>query len=960
MKRINAAAWPDCLTDHLHMQLAQIDQSKLSADQLASDDAKHVLACSQFVMNYAQRHPTEMVDLIKSGDLNQSIKRNDYVDQFEETWQQIDVENEAEIMHALRQFRNREMVRIAWRDIAGSADMVETTRDLSWLAEVMLDTTLARLHEKLVRRFGEPVNAAGIPQQMVIIAMGKLGAHELNFSSDIDLIFAFPDGGQTNGEKKVLDNQEFFIRLGKQLIKVFNEVTADGFVFRVDMRLRPFGQSGALVLSFDAMEEYYVSHAREWERYAMIKANIAAGDKQAGLELMEMLTPFVFRRYLDFGAYQAIREMKAMIDREVLQKGMTTDVKVGRGGIREVEFIGQTFQLLRGGNDPSLQARRILEILAELANLSIITKEESDELIEAYIFLRNTEHRIQEIADQQTQALPTNVLDQARIAVGMGFENWDDFLGELAKQRGRVSESFANILRTENEEEADQDNDDLISVWQQESDDAIAITQLQTAGYAAAQEALTLIRQLQDNRQLQKLNAEPQRRLDRLMPMVLENVAALEADQQITTLDRVFKLIQAITRRSVYLALLREHPAALETLIKLCAASPWIASHITRQPILLDELIDRNALFAPPDEAELRAELDDQLTNVDEDDLERQMDSLRQFRHSQVLRVAAADITGHLPLAEVSNHLSAIAEVVLRGATDMAWSDMVSRYGEPGYVIDGERHPAHFAVIAYGKLGGFELGYGSDLDVVFIHDSRGEKTETTGEKPLDNNVFFNRLGQRVIHILTALTPAGRTYEIDTRLRPSGNSGFLVTSLQAFEDYQFKQAWTWEHQALTRARAVAGNEALQTQFTELRAKVLSQVRSDESLKKEVHDMREKMRSALVKPRVGEFDLKQGIGGMADIEFIVQYSVLRWAPEYPDLLTYTDNLRQLEILTRLGLIETEQSTLLRDAYFTYRADGHRLALQDQSALVSDDKYQEYRTGVKAIWTQLLEKV
>lgn len=951
-------AWPECLRSHYETQLSQIDSSALPADFLAEETTQRVLACSQFVMNYVQRFPQLIADMQASGVLTSSLERGDLERRYQAILNGLPDDEDECLMQAMRQFRNREMVRIAWRDIAGTADMVETTRDLSWLAEVMLDLTLARLHERLALRFGEPCNAAGEPQKMVVIAMGKLGAHELNFSSDIDLIFAFPEGGQTNGEGKVLDNQAFFIKLGKRLIKVFNETTCDGFVFRVDMRLRPFGQSGALVLSFGAMEDYYVSHAREWERYAMIKANIAAGDKQAGAELMNMLCPFVFRRYLDFGAYQSIREMKAMIDREVLSKGITTDVKVGRGGIREVEFIGQTFQLLRGGNEPSLQARRILDILSKLASHNLITKKEAADLIEAYTFLRDTEHRIQEIADQQTQALPTSDLDQARIAIGMGFPNWEEFLTELARHRGRVSRCFAEILRTENEQETDVLRNELVAVWLDDTEDEQAIAHLKAAGFAEAETNWAQLTQLKHHAERQKLNAEPQKRLDRLMPLVLGDLAGLPAKEQVETMDRVMKLIQSIMRRSVYVALLKEHPGARELLIRLCAASPWIASYITRYPILLDDLIDQNSLFAPPDQSALAIELHDQLIHIHEDDLERQMDALRQFKHSQVLRVAAADMTGHLPLAEVSNHLSAIAEVVLNAATQLAWRELTERFGEPTYHYEGEEKIAHFAVIAYGKLGGLELGYGSDLDVVFIHDSQGEKAVTNGKKSLDNTVFFNRLGQRVIHILTALTPAGRTYEIDTRLRPSGNSGFLVTSLQSFVDYQHKQAWTWEHQALVRARAVAGDESLQARFTAIRAEVLRQARDQQTLQKAVREMREKMRSALVKAKKDQFDLKQGLGGMADIEFIVQYSVLRWASDYPDLLVYTDNLRLLEILARLGLLQAEQCTLLRDAYFAYRADGHRLALQDQSALVSEKNYQDYRAGVITIWTELLE--
>ena len=958
---------PAILELPLQRILDQIDNQRLPAELISSPAAIKVLACSRFISGYCQRSPTSFRQLLESGDLHREVSRDYYRSGLQTLLDPLKGANadDADLMRRLRQFRNREMVRIAWRDIAGLAGLEQTMEELSLLAEEMLDQTLNLLHDWLVDRFGRPENHAGIPQHMVIIAMGKLGAHELNFSSDIDLIFAFPEAGSTAGGTKSLENQEFFIRLGKQLIKAFNEVTADGFVFRVDMRLRPFGQSGALTLSFAAMEEYYVSHARDWERYAMIKANIAAGDKVAGAGLMRMLTPFVFRRYLDYGAYQAIREMKVMIDREVLRKGMENDIKLGAGGIREIEFIGQTFQLLRGGRVPALQARGILQVITTLHQMDILTGAIAEELKVAYCFLRNTEHRIQEIADQQTQALPTSDLDRARVSFGMGFENWDQFIRQLDQHRDNVAEQFALLLNTSDDDDGSKPGVDLAILWQSEMNTELALASLQQAGFVEPHEILQLINRFRDSHVLKNLSKQGQERLDRLMPLVLEEVAQItEPDQsrelslhQKITLERVLTLIESVARRSVYLALLKEHPQALVRLVELCAASPWIAAYITRQPILLDELIDRETLFSPPQQAELKRLLTDQLMHLAADDLERQMDTLRHFRNSQILRVAAADITGHIPLAEVSNYLSAIAEEVLIAATELVWQEMVDRYGEPSYLEHDLAGRANFAIIAYGKLGGLELGYGSDLDVVFIHDSHGDQQVTNGKKQVDNSVFFNRLGQRLIHILTAMTPAGRTYEIDTRLRPSGMSGFLVSSLEAFTEYQQNKAWTWEHQALVRARPVAGDRALQDAFLKVRNAVLTRTRSETDLKQDVREMREKMREALVKHSSDMFDLKQGAGGMADIEFIVQYSVLRWASEHAELLEFTDNLRLLEILANLGLLKVEESNLLRDAYFAYRADGHRLALQELPAMVAATEYQAYRAGVEKIWKKLL---
>ncbi len=926
---------------------------------LSSLEARKVLACSQFVSNYCLRSPEQFRSLMSSGDIKQSFSRQAYSSRLAVILANINEEDD--LMIALRCFRNREMVRIAWRDIVNLAELEETMSDLSLLAEEMLDHTQSWLHKRLADRFGEPESTNGTPQKMVIIAMGKLGAHELNFSSDIDLIFAFPEAGQTNvekiGKKKSLDNQEFFIRLGKQLIKAFNEITADGFVFRMDMRLRPFGESGALALNFDAMEEYYVTHARDWERYAMIKANIAAGDKIAGAELMKMLLPFVFRRYLDYGAYQSIREMKAMINREVLRKGITTDVKLGHGGIREIEFIGQTFQLLRGGREPRLQTRKILEVLNTLLALEMISDDEGNELREAYIFLRNTEHRIQEIADQQTQALPTSELDQARVAFGMDFDSWEDFLLALAKHRDRVSEHFSQLLRTADDDEAEE-SETLTGIWLDETDADLVLEQLEKVGFCEVEQVLRMIEQLRNHYGLEKLSSEAQRRLDRLMPSALEMVAGVAHEKQIVTLERVFHLIAVIAKRSVYLSLLSEHPKALLRLIELCAASPWIADYIASQPILLDELIDRDSLYSPPDQEELSILLNDQLMYLPQDDLERQMDTLRHFRHSQILRVAAADISGHLPLAEVSNHLTYIAEEVLTAAAGIAYRENTQRFGEPFCVENGQKRMANFAIIGYGKLGGYELGFSSDLDVVFLHDSTGNEQYTNGEKQVDNSVFFNRFGQRLIHILTVMTQAGRTYEIDTRLRPSGLSGFLVTSMDTFADYQHEKAWTWEHQALVRARSTSGKQVIVDTFNDIRRQILSNKRDENVLKKDVREMREKMRESLDKRVKGTFDLKQGLGGMADIEFIVQYSVLRWAAEHEELLEFTDNLRLFESLADLSLLKREEAILLKDAYFSYRADGHRLALQGNDAVVSESDYLEFRHGVTKIWERLIE--
>jgi glutamate-ammonia-ligase adenylyltransferase len=911
---------------------------------------EHVWAVSPFVAEYCAKDPARFVELQESGDLGRSYGEEEYAQRLSVALEVVG--DEAGLMRFLRQFRNREMVRIAWRDIAGQAGLEETLSDLSRFADAALDAALNWLHRQLSATFGIPQDERGQPQSLVVIAMGKLGAHELNFSSDIDLIFVYPKAGETAGGTKTLSNHEFFDRLGQKLIKALSEVTADGYVFRVDMRLRPFGESGPLVLSFDAMEQYYTTHARDWERYAMIKARCCAGDRAAGEQLLKLLRPFVYRRYLDFGAFQALREMKRLINDEVRRKGIESNVKLGRGGIREIEFIGQTFQLIRGGRVPALQTRRILDVLECLGKLGYLPREAVDDLTTAYVFLRNTEHRLQQIRDQQTQSLPKDDLDRLRVALGMGFENWEAFSKALETHRGRVQHHFDQLLDRAEGEPATAEKPLHADLWQGNSDPAT----LENEGFDDPSTASAVIANLKGLAGARGLSRTEQARLDRLMPMLLTSVT--RTANPTATLERIARLIETIVRRSVYLALLTEHPDALAQLVKLCSASPWLAGYVTRQPILLDELLDPRTLYAPPGPDELDAQLEGQLAQVDPQDLERQMETLRHFKHAQVLRVAASDIAGVLPVAKVSDHLTAIAETVLRAALRLAWGHFTTRHGIPECLDEGVKRPAGFAIIAYGKLGGLELGYGSDLDLVFLHDSRGTEQVTNGPKPLDNPTFFARLGQRIIHLINTVTPAGKAYDIDTRLRPSGASGLLVSNLDAYREYQESHAWTWEHQALIRARPVAGDPRTAAGFNAIRRETLGQPRGEAKLKHDIREMREKMREALCKKEPGMFDLKQGAGGITDIEFMVQYAVLRWAAGYPELLEATSNRLLLEFLAASHLLEDDACQAFRDAYFAYRAKTHALALQEESALVSETEFEGHRAKVADAWNRLIE--
>ena len=866
-----------------------------------------------------------------------------------------DCSDEAVLSARLRTLRRREMVRIAWRDLSGAAKLTETLEDLSALADACVDAALTWLYDAASRRHGEPRDERGRAQRLVVLGMGKLGGRELNYSSDIDLIFAFPEHGSTAGPRP-LENQEFFLRLAQKLIRVLDALTADGFVFRVDMRLRPFGDSGPLVASFAALETYYQSQGRDWERYAMIKARAIAGDLEAGERLLETLRPFVFRRYLDYGAFESLRNLKAMIAQEVERKGLQDNVKLGPGGIREIEFIGQAFQLIYGGREPPLRVRGIREVLERLADSRRLPEDAVDRLQHAYDCLRRTENRLQAWQDRQTHRLPEDDTGRLRLAFSMGFADWPAFRQTLDAHRSFVAERFAQVFALGREAPVAEGMAALAAVWHETVSREAAAARLAAAGYDHPPAALEALDRLRGSLAYRSMSAHGRERLDRLMPALLREAG--NGPQPAVTLARLAPLLEAVARRSVYLALLHEKPVALGQLVALAGASPWIAEQLTRFPVLLDELLNPAVLYAPPGPEALAAEVRQMLSRVPEGDHEAHLLVLRQFKQINVLRVAAADVSGALPLMVVSDHLTAIAETLLHEALVQAWADVTVRHGLPRCVVDGVARTAGFAIIAYGKLGGLELGYGSDLDLVFLHDSAGEEQETDGERPLDNATFFARLAQRLIHVLTAPTGAGVLYEIDTRLRPSGRAGMMVASIDGYAAYQRAGAWTWEHQALVRARPVTGSAAIAERFCALRQEVLARVREPAVLRREVREMREKMREHLGSRNPAAFHLKQDRGGMADIEFIVQYLVLAHTAEEPILVRYTDNVRQLAALEATGILRSADANLLRDAYRQLRRRAHLAKLRDEPATITGNELKPYRDGVERLWQRIME--
>lgn len=840
----------------------------------------------------------------------------------------------------LRKLRNRIMARLIWRDFSRQCKAEETVQQISLLAEFCIRTAVDCAGHELRERFGQPLSLeSGEVQQLVTLAMGKLGAHELNLSSDIDLIFVYPESGQTEGGRKSVSNQEYFIKVGQRVIALLDKVTIDGFVFRVDMRLRPYGESGPLVMNFSAFEAYYQDQGRDWERYAMIKARAVTGAAADIAYLESMLRPFIYRRYVDFSVIESLRDMKRMISEQVIRKGLQNDVKLGPGGIREVEFIGQCFQLIRGGRDAPLRCRGLMDALSASEKLGCLPTEAVSELREAYWFLRDSEHAIQGYQDRQTQRLPEDSDAQESLSRVMGFDSFEHYLATLNMHRAKVGGHFVDLIAPASEQSAATKR---TWFW-----DDLDLDQIAALGFKESGAVSVALERLTQSVTVRTLQAEPRRRLDLAMPKLLE--ACAQQPNASETVARLVPMVEAVLRRSAYLLLLIENPGALNELVRLFAASPWIAKQLSLRPALLDELLDLEHLYQAPDKHVLEDDLALQMRSIPLDDLEAQMDALRYFKAAQVLRVAASEIGGFLPLMKVSDKLTFIAEVILEWAVKVAWTDLTIKHGKPSHLIAG----TGFCVVAYGKLGGLELNYSSDLDLVFLYDAPAQAM-TDGDKPIDCARFYTRLGQRVIHMLETRMTLGVLYEVDMRLRPSGKSGLLVSSFTAFERYQLQEAWTWEHQALSRARAVAGDAALDEAFQTIRLKVLGQARDKPVLAEEVQSMRQKMRESLdADIKADTFNLKHGFGGIVDIEFMVQYALLALSAKHPSLAKYTDNIRQLEALASLGLISAETADELSQAYLAYRSATHECALQEEPSKVSGAQWNKYRQAVGQLW-------
>ncbi|MEC5385935.1 bifunctional [glutamate--ammonia ligase]-adenylyl-L-tyrosine phosphorylase/[glutamate--ammonia-ligase] adenylyltransferase [Uliginosibacterium sp. H3] len=841
-----------------------------------------------------------------------------------------EVLTEANLGQRLRRLRAYVYAHAMVRDLNGLAPLPEVTGAMTLLAEVAVETSQRVLTAHLAERHGLPRNAEGEEQAMIVVGMGKLGGGELNVSSDIDLIFIYPEDGETDGARQI-GAFEFHTRLGRAMIAAISEINAEGFVFRVDMRLRPNGDSGPLVANFDMLETYFISQGREWERYAWIKARALTGSRHD--ELDAIARPFVFRKYLDFGAINAMRALHAQIRREVARREMADNIKLGPGGIREIEFIAQVFQLIRGGRDAGLRVRPTLQVLDALAQRGLMPDDTVAELNGAYDFLRRLEHRIQYLDDAQTHMLPTSLDDRLRVATAMGFETTEALMAALDAHRVIVSRHFDAVFSEPTAEEDAQDNV-RVDAWSADGETDSVCSALEQFGYHDPKQLCVRLRSFRDGPRYRAMSEEARSRLDAIVPRMLALAAARPNPDQ--ALTRSIELLEAICRRSAYLALLQQYPQALSRVVELVSTSSWAANYLNHHPVLLDELLDSRNLSEHTNSTRFATELSQTLEALG-DDTERQMDLMREAHHAQLFRLLNRDLAGDLTVESLSDKLSELADIVLEETLKQCWNKLTKRHAE--------QH--RFAIIGYGKLGGKELGYASDLDIVFLHDDPDPEAQ----------VVYARLAQRINTWISSRTSAGMLFETDLRLRPNGDSGLLVSSLEAFEEYQRGSAWVWEHQALTRARFCAGNREVGARFERLRHELLCQPRDTFKLRDEVVAMRKKMMDAHANKGAG-FQLKHDAGGLIDVEFLVQFLVLAFANQWPELAANSGNIALLKLAANVGLLPADIAHDAANAYRQLRHAQHALRLNEHDSRIDDDSLAGPRAAVERLWQCVFE--
>ncbi|MBS0287590.1 MAG: bifunctional [glutamate--ammonia ligase]-adenylyl-L-tyrosine phosphorylase/[glutamate--ammonia-ligase] adenylyltransferase [Proteobacteria bacterium] len=903
------------------------------------------LAASDYVTNMFCQYPSWPVDFIQEA--KKSYSEQDFLNEWQTTAKAI--HDEVTLMKALRQFRHKAVTRIIWRELLALCTFEEHLLELSNLADVCIKVAVEFLYEQACVKWGTPYNEQQQAQPLVVLAVGKLGAQELNLSSDVDLIFTYPDDGYTSGVARKITNLQFFTKLGQQLIKVLANITDEGFVYRVDMRLRPHGQSGSLVLNFNAIENYYQFHGRDWERYALIKARVITGDSKNAQKLMSLLHPFVYRRYLDYGAFESLRQMHDLVAQEVKRKQLQKDIKMGPGGIRQIEFLAQAFQLIRGGQNPAFQHRQLLIVLSRLAKAGYVEKNVGHDLERAYIFLRKSEHRLQLFKDEQTHALPKNPLDRARLYFTMGFPSWAEYQTALKRHLFHVSTYF-NVISSApaSAEKADVQKTEFALIWFNLNEPETP-RHLEKMGYHDAFKIQQLLLNFRESRTCQNLKKHASVRLDKIMPVLIAKIA--KQDNAALVIERMLRFMQSIAKRSAYLALLLENPKALDYLINIAQKSEWVFAKICDYPVLIDELLSPPFLGEMLDKSHLEKELDLRMNWLSPMDLEGQMDHLRQFKLAYYLQIALLEMDEKYTKNDLMTILNNIVEVILNKVYELSLEFMIRHY-QLTVSTSQLKEKMPFGIVAYGKLGARELSYQSDLDLVFLYDMQAEDVLESQNKFISNEEFSLRLAQRIIHILSTHTSAGTLYEVDVRLRPGGSAGLLVSSFGAFKKYLHEQAWTWEHQALVKARLVVGPNNLAIAFENLRQEILTKARSKVALKQEISKMREKMHE---QHRFIRNEIKMVKGGFADVDFIAQYYMLLKAHDFPHLIKQRSALGILQELLANKLIDKNEATMLIQALLAYQKHIRRKIFQDQD-MHQDQELSAHLENVRVLWQRI----
>ncbi len=937
---------------------AIFDALKNDSDLLKQKDELFAIwYASPFIKRVCVSQPIWLQALFRNDELCVDFDKEAYRHQFSELITHAD--NVESAQQKLRQKRAAAFARIAWRDLQQYTNVQQTLYELSAFAEVCIQETLQWCFEWLQSRSSTSAFEKKLPQRIVIFALGKLGGSELNFSSDIDIVFAYADDPKYTQDQagKAI---EFYIKVVQLFIKIISEQTQDGFVFRVDTRLRPFGNSGALIPSFLSIDQYFQTHGRDWERYAWMKARVIAGDRHIGEGFLQEITPFIYRRYLDYGAIQSLREMKILIDAKAQHNSAKENLKIGFGGIREIEFIAQMFQLIYGGRDSSLHIRSTLQAIKQLELQGLLNSDWAEKLTAAYLFLRKAENGLQVREDQQIHSLPTDSQSRLHYAYLLGMQNWQEFYSEYKRHTAAVNSIYQSLLKSDdNEKQNAHEKSKFEKAWLQINDKKYCLDSLIDSFVDDAEYIYTQLYNFSKSSLVQKLIPVARARLDRFMPIFLQQLLQFE-DSKIV-FDRFLNILKKIVQRSTYISLLIENKNKLSKIFRLIEASPWIAQYIAIHPLLLDEILSIDESYEPPTIIEMQQQLSIGTENTS-NDLEKYMQQLREFKHSQAIQIAAADIVENYPIMKVSDHLSWLAETCISNAVRYAYHDLIKKYGEPRCVLNDQAYTPKVLIIEYGKLGGLELGYDSDLDIVFLHNSEGMNCETCGggvdgNKKIHNDIFFTRLVQRTIHILSTVTSSGKVFETDLRLRPYGESGPIICSIYAYENYLMEEAWLWEHQALVRARAITDSQELNDKFVKIRQNILCQTREVRDVQTSIIEMRNKMMNAHKSNSKSGLNLKKDAGGLIDIEFIVQFLVLSYSCKYPQICEYTDNVRILDACAEVGLLERQNAEELKEIYLKFREYMHQLSLKLLPGAQDMSVFSKERNVVQKIWASLL---